>query len=130
MSFLFLLLFFFLLVIGVATVHASSASTAHIEVVHVVLVPVVAEGLGLVFLIFVDPLSPISLDVSVLYLLLGQARPVRGVDVGLGDVENDVATLGVPLGALHVHSVEECKVETVDVPMRFSSRKGYIRWLG
>jgi hypothetical protein len=65
----FLLLFFVVAVSALASVHASGS--AHIEVVHVVLVPVIAEGLGFSLLIFVDPLLPVGLDVSVLHLLLG-----------------------------------------------------------
>jgi len=91
---LFLLFFFLVVAVTTAAVHAACA--AHVEVVHVVLVPVVAEGLGLVLLVLVDPLRPVGLDVRVLYLLLGQARPVLGINVGLRNIEDDVAALSVP----------------------------------
>jgi hypothetical protein len=129
-----LLLFFFLIVVRVAlavaahTAHAwhsthawhawHTSHAAHVEVVHVVFIPLfTANGLGLIFFVFIDPLSPVSLDMGVLDLFLSQARPVLSILVGLHNVHNDVTALSVPLGVLHVDAVKECKIEAIGMSM-------------
>ena len=110
------LLFFF--VVGVSTLH--SAHATHAEVLHVIIVPVITHWLCLIFLVFVDPLSPVRLDVRVLDLVLGQSRPIGSLLIRLYNVQDYVATLGVPLAVFNLDCVEQSQVEAVKMPVRLS----------
>lgn len=74
------LLFFFLFVIvrvsslAVATTHAS-----HVEVVHVIAFPFLTNGLGFMLLVFIYPLCPVDLNVSVLDFILRESGPVFSI---------------------------------------------------
>ena len=72
------LLLFILLVVGVATwatklatSSAELATSTAAEIVHIVLIPVLSKWLSLIFLVLIDPLSPVGLDVCVLHLFFG-----------------------------------------------------------
>jgi len=61
------LLFFFLIV----RVSLVAIATAHVEVVHVFIIPILTNWLGFIFFILINPFRPIDLDVSILDFIFG-----------------------------------------------------------
>jgi hypothetical protein len=99
-TFLSFLLFFFL-IIGITT-----TGTTHVEVIHVIGIPILTNWLGSFFLIFINPFGPVDLEVSVLKFIFSESWPVFGIIVLLDNIENDISTFSVPLALFNINFVE------------------------
>jgi len=63
-----------------------------------------------VLFVFVDPLGPVSLNLGVSGLFLGDSWPVFSFLILLDDVEQDVSAFNVPCGSFLVNFSEEIEI--------------------